>query len=358
MLDYWGTPMHVTALEHAFWCRTDADVLAFLELNHAPLREQGYTHTVVPDRRVFAYNSVGGAVEVIWSRRATPTKARSSAGQRISTWPRAKPDGGSSESNRRPRNWTASKRSGRSHAHRKSTKMPEPTYPPLVMPDNVERRTVTLWSNGIALDGDVFRPTKLAHDAALPAVVLCHGWGGSKLTGERYAALFAAAGIIALTFTQGSWFGSGSPLQLVGDTPELDHGNEATVRVRFIRDLVDPVAWTANLRVALSFLEGEPNVDRDRIGVWGTSFGGGIAVHVAATDARVKTLAVQVPALTRSRVAWPITPAKRRSTPPAAPPTPYPRASTRPRRWTAPPTWRPSRTSTPSILSVTCASPP
>jgi hypothetical protein len=69
VLNYWGTPMHVTALEHAFWCRTDADVLAFLELNHAPLRAQGYTHTVVPDRRVFVYNSVGAAVEVIWSRR-------------------------------------------------------------------------------------------------------------------------------------------------------------------------------------------------------------------------------------------------------------------------------------------------
>jgi len=67
--DFWGTPMHVTALEQSFWCLDDASVLRFLELNHAPLREAGYSHTVVPDRRILVYNTVGAAVEVIWSRR-------------------------------------------------------------------------------------------------------------------------------------------------------------------------------------------------------------------------------------------------------------------------------------------------
>jgi fermentation-respiration switch protein FrsA (DUF1100 family) len=51
----------------------------------------------------------------------------------------------------------------------------------------------------------------VADEAALPAVVLGHGWGGSKLAAERYAALFAAAGMITLTFTQASWGDSGSP---------------------------------------------------------------------------------------------------------------------------------------------------
>ena len=69
ILDYWGTPLHVTGLEQSFWCLDDASVLAFLEVNHAPLREAEYSHTVVPDRRVFVYNTVGAAIEVIWSRR-------------------------------------------------------------------------------------------------------------------------------------------------------------------------------------------------------------------------------------------------------------------------------------------------
>ncbi|MEU1443994.1 alpha/beta hydrolase [Streptomyces mirabilis] len=175
--------------------------------------------------------------------------------------------------------------------------MAEKVYPPLVMPDGVGRQQVTVWSDGIALDADLYRPTDVAPDAALPAVVLGHGWGGSKLTAERYAALFASAGMITLTFSQGTWFDSGSPLQLVGDVPALDDGNEALTQVRFIRDLVDPFAWAANLRAALDYIEGEPNVDPTRIGLWGTSFGGGIAVHLAANDSRVKALAVQVAAI-------------------------------------------------------------
>ncbi|ULR48524.1 alpha/beta hydrolase [Streptomyces deccanensis] len=175
--------------------------------------------------------------------------------------------------------------------------MAEKVYPPLVMPEGVGRRKVTVWSDGLALDADVYRPTNLAPDAALPAVVLSHGWGGSKLTAERYAALFASAGMITLTFTQGSWFDSGSPLQLIGDAPDLDDGNEARAHVRFIRDLVDPFAWAANLRAALDYIEGEPNVDPARIGLWGTSLGGGIAVYQAANNPRVKALVVQVAAI-------------------------------------------------------------
>jgi len=68
--EYWGTPMHVTGLEQSFWCLDDASVAAFLEFNYAALREAGYTHTVVPDRRVFVYSVVGAAIEVIWSRRS------------------------------------------------------------------------------------------------------------------------------------------------------------------------------------------------------------------------------------------------------------------------------------------------
>jgi uncharacterized NTF2-like protein DUF6841 len=66
---YWGTPMHVTALDQAFWCLDDAAVAGFLERNHASLRGTGYSHTVVPDQRVIVYSVVGAAIEVIWSRR-------------------------------------------------------------------------------------------------------------------------------------------------------------------------------------------------------------------------------------------------------------------------------------------------
>lgn len=61
--------MHVTGLDQSFWCLDDASLLGLLELNYAPLRESGYSHTVVPDRRIFVYSEVGAAIEVILSRR-------------------------------------------------------------------------------------------------------------------------------------------------------------------------------------------------------------------------------------------------------------------------------------------------
>ncbi|MDM0022394.1 alpha/beta hydrolase [Variovorax saccharolyticus] len=173
----------------------------------------------------------------------------------------------------------------------------EPEYPKLVMPDTVERTRVKIWSNGIALDADLYRPKDLGGDRRAPAVVLSHGWGGSKSTGERYAAKFAEAGIVSLCFTYSGWAASGSHVLLVGDRPDLEESNEVVAKVRLVREVVDPVEWLQNYRSAVDFIEGEPNVDPDRIGAWGTSFGGGIAMHHTANDDRIKVLAIQVASL-------------------------------------------------------------
>lgn len=173
----------------------------------------------------------------------------------------------------------------------------ETAYPELVMPDSVERSTVKVWSNGVALDADIYRPKGLRADQRLPAVVLSHGWGGSKATGERYAAKFAEAGMVSLCFSYGGWAGSAGPVLLAGDAPALDARNEGVAKVRVIREVIDPVEWLQNFRSAVDFIEGEAHVDPARIGAWGTSFGGGIALHNAANDDRVKVLAVQVASL-------------------------------------------------------------
>ena len=81
-------------------------------------------------------------------------------------------------------------------------------YPELEMPDGVTRAAVTIRHQGLALDGDIYRPRGLAADASLPGVVLAHGIGGDKRSGEPYAARFADAGMIALCFSQPSWGGS------------------------------------------------------------------------------------------------------------------------------------------------------
>lgn len=69
VLQYWGAPLHFNGLGIDMWFLDEAGVLTFLEMNQAPLRESGYTHTVVPDRRITVYSDTGAGIDVIWSRR-------------------------------------------------------------------------------------------------------------------------------------------------------------------------------------------------------------------------------------------------------------------------------------------------
>jgi dipeptidyl aminopeptidase/acylaminoacyl peptidase len=169
-------------------------------------------------------------------------------------------------------------------------------------PPSVEMREVTIWSDGYRLDGDVFRPKGLKAGEKLPAIVLSHGWGGTKVSSRRTAAKFAAAGYIALGFSYRTWGRSEGPMILTDGMPELGESNEATVEVRFVREVVDPLAWASDFQHALDFLVGEPHVDVDKIGIWGTSYGGGMVIWNAAHDDRAKAVVSQVGGM---GVAWP-----------------------------------------------------
>ncbi len=169
-------------------------------------------------------------------------------------------------------------------------------------PDNVEMRTVTIWSEGYRLDGDLFVPKGISGQDKLPAIVLSDGWGGTKNSSRRPAAKFAAAGYIALGLSFRTWGASEGPMILVDGMPELGESNEATVRVRFAREVVDPLAWLEDFRAALDYIEGEPHVDTERIGIWGTSYGGGMVISTAATDPRPAAVVSQVGGL---GVPWP-----------------------------------------------------
>jgi len=61
-----------------------------------------------------------------------------------------------------------------------------------------------------------------------------------------------------------------------------------------IRELVDPIDQTEDIVNAISFIEGEPGVDPNRIGLWGSSYSGGHTIWVAAHDPRVKAITSQV----------------------------------------------------------------
>lgn len=166
--------------------------------------------------------------------------------------------------------------------------------PPL--PENVEKHPVIVWSDGTRMAGDVYRPKNLAPDAKAPAVVLCAGTGGTKGgTQARIAPLFAKEGYVVLAFDYRGWGVSESQLMAVEQQPAPGEKNEMTLKVRALRWQMNMTDQTEDIRAAISFIAGEPGVDKDRIGLWGSSYGGGLVTYMAGTDSRVKCTAAQVP---------------------------------------------------------------
>jgi uncharacterized protein len=149
--------------------------------------------------------------------------------------------------------------------------------------EEAERRSITIWSAGIPLAGDLWLPAAKSSNA-VPALLMVHGWGGVKRhLNESYAPHFVAAGYAVLTFDYRGWGESaGRWLHLGDDTPTE------------VRDVVDPLAFVEDIRNALAFLIGEPAVDADRVAIWGTSLGGGLALHTAAEFPQIKALLIQV----------------------------------------------------------------
>jgi dipeptidyl aminopeptidase/acylaminoacyl peptidase len=170
-------------------------------------------------------------------------------------------------------------------------------YPPL--PEDAERQAVTIWSDGTRMAGDLYRPKNLQPSDKLPAIVFVHGTGGVKKAGfaARLGAAFAQHGYLFLTFDYRGWGESESKLLMLDKMPDPDEKGEVTVKARAVRWQMDFQDQTTDIRNAIAFMSGEPNVDRERIGIFGTSYGGGLVTWTAAIDPRVKCAAVQVPGM-------------------------------------------------------------
>jgi fermentation-respiration switch protein FrsA (DUF1100 family) len=126
---------------------------------------------------------------------------------------------------------------------------------------------------GVTLRGWLFVPEG---GGRRPAVSMCHGFAAVKEHRlERFAHTFAEAGFVVLVHDHRNFGASDG-------TPRHD---------------IDPWAQIADWRRAISYLETRAEVDLNRIGIWGSSFSGGHALVVAATDQRVKCVVSQVPTI-------------------------------------------------------------
>ncbi|MEU2007254.1 alpha/beta hydrolase [Rhodococcus sp. NPDC019627] len=107
-----------------------------------------------------------------------------------------------------------------------------------------------------------------------PVIILVHGMSGVKeMHLDDYANVFAEAGLNAIAYDH----------QNFGDSDGTP------------RQELDPVLQYRDIRNAISYAIARPEVDGNRVGVWGTSFAGGHALMVAAIDKRVKAVVAQVP---------------------------------------------------------------
>lgn len=133
-------------------------------------------------------------------------------------------------------------------------------------------QTIDLLSAGVRLKGDLYLPDGAA--GPVPAVAYGPGFGGVKeMLIPAYATTLSQAGIAVLAFDYAG-FGSseGEPRQHM----DLDAQQQA-------------------YRDALDYLSTRPDIDPERLGLFGTSMSGGHALAVAASDARVRSTVVLIP---------------------------------------------------------------
>ena len=109
-----------------------------------------------------------------------------------------------------------------------------------------------------------------------PAITMAHGFGATREHGlDAYAQVFCEAGFAVLAHDHRG-FGTS------GGHPRQD---------------IDPWRQIEDWRTAITFLETVQGVDADRIGIWGTSYSGGHAIVLGATDPRLRAVVAQVPTI-------------------------------------------------------------
>jgi len=162
---------------------------------------------------------------------------------------------------------------------------------------DVTSRDVRFYSEGIQCYARLYLPKNFKPDAKAPAVVLAPGWMQTEPSIDKYAARFAARGLVAMAIDYRGWGRSGGYVYLAEPirVDDRQRFSQHTAKVRIRRKRLLPVDQVLDIRNAVAYLQGEPGVDPARVGIWGTDMGGGHVVVAAATDARIKVAVAQVP---------------------------------------------------------------
>lgn len=128
---------------------------------------------------------------------------------------------------------------------------------------------------GTTLRGWLYRPDDANGD--VPVIIMSHGFSAVKeMYLDAFAEVFAAAGLAALVYDNRNFGASdGEPRYEIIPNDQIE-----------------------DYRHAISFARTLPGIDRERVGIWGSSYSGSHVLVVAAIDRRVKCVVSQVPLVT------------------------------------------------------------
>ena len=138
--------------------------------------------------------------------------------------------------------------------------------------ETFETRVVTFSSCGETLNGRLLIPNNAT--GPLAAIVMAPGMSGVKEGSIfKFARYFANSGFAVLAYDNINFGESGGEPRQQADT----------------------VLQRRGYRDAITFAGLQPEIDKTRVGIWGTSMSGGHVLEVAAVDRRVKAVVSQIP---------------------------------------------------------------
>ncbi len=139
--------------------------------------------------------------------------------------------------------------------------------------NSFSRHSVKVPANGVELDAWFYIPNQ---KQPAPTIVMSHGFAAIKeLYINKFAEKFVEAGFAVILYDHRNFGKSG------GD----------------IRGEIIPHQQIEDMREVISWLSLCPEVDTNRIGVWGSSFSGGHAIMLGALDRRIQCVVSQVPTI-------------------------------------------------------------
>jgi len=169
---------------------------------------------------------------------------------------------------------------------------PQQAAPGFKAPENIDFRTASVISDGVRLNAELYSLKSLA-GKPLPTVIQAHGWGGTAAIFRFDSLALANAGYLVIAFDYRGWGQSAGRVVLTAP-PEKKDGRRFTAQVEELREYVDPLEQIADWFNVINWAMGEPAVDKQRVGLRGSSYSGGHVFYVAARDPRVKAIVSQV----------------------------------------------------------------